>query len=143
MHLIVLWCLRCYHCWIFLEEKNPFKVEKIDPEHIPIEDLIEHRKKQYKQKKTSKENKKLVKIDININGPIGIAHFGDPHVDDDGTDLSQIIHYMTLINNTKGMFAGNLEFFKSQPDNKSPFSSNPELAKSPHGLSEIYPFSNK
>ena len=27
-------------------EKNPFEVEEIDPEHIPIEDLIEHRKKQ-------------------------------------------------------------------------------------------------
>tara|TARA_A100001515_G_scaffold96318_1_gene77306 strand:+ start:540 stop:1607 length:1068 start_codon:yes stop_codon:yes gene_type:complete len=89
-------------------EKSPFKVEERDPESIPIEELIEFRKKQYKQKKTSKENRKLVKIDINIDGPIGIAHFGDPHVDDDGTDLSQIIHYMTLINNTKGMFAGNL-----------------------------------
>ena len=89
-------------------EENEFKVHDVDPDHIPIDQLIEHRKKQYKQKKTSKENRKLVRIDINIDGPIGIAHFGDPHVDDDGTDLSQIIHYMTLINNTKGMFAGNL-----------------------------------
>jgi len=89
-------------------EKSEFKVEDIDPDHIPIEELIEHRQKQYKQKAISKKSKKLVRIDINIDGPIGIAHFGDPHVDDDGTDISQILHYMSIINKTKGMFAGNL-----------------------------------
>ena len=89
-------------------EKSPFKVEDIDPDHIPIEELITHRKKQYKQKKIAKESKKLIRIDINVDGPIGIAHFGDPHVDDDGTDLSQILHFMNVLNNTDGMFAGNL-----------------------------------
>jgi len=89
-------------------EKNPFKVEDIDPEHIPIKDLIEYRQKQYDRKKISKNNRKLIKIDINIEGPIAIAHFGDPHVDDDGTDISQILHFMNVINGTEGMFAGNL-----------------------------------
>tara|TARA_R100000781_G_scaffold55325_2_gene36045 strand:- start:211 stop:1260 length:1050 start_codon:yes stop_codon:yes gene_type:complete len=89
-------------------EESPFKVEDRDPETIPIEELIEFRQKQYKQKKTSKESRKLIRIDIKTKGPIGIAHFGDPHVDDDGTDISQILHYMNIINNTEGMFAGNL-----------------------------------
>jgi hypothetical protein len=89
-------------------EKSPFKVEEIDPDHIPIEELIKYRQKQYKIKKISKESKKLIRIDINMNGPIGIAHFGDPHVDDDGTDISQILYYMNMINKTDGMFAGNL-----------------------------------
>ena len=89
-------------------EKSPFRVEEKDPDTIPIEELIEFRQKQYKQKKISKESRKLVRIDIQMNGPIGIAHFGDPHVDDDGTDLSQILHYMNIINKTDGMFAGNL-----------------------------------
>ena len=89
-------------------EKSPFKVEDVDPENIPIEEQIVNRKNQYKQKKISKESKKLVRININMDGPIGIAHFGDPHVDDDGTDLSQIIRYMDIINDTEGMFAGNL-----------------------------------
>ena len=39
-------------------EKSPFKVEERDPESIPIEELIEYRNTQYKQKKNSKENKK-------------------------------------------------------------------------------------
>ena len=89
-------------------EKNPFVVEKLETEDIPVEDLIKHRLKLYKQKQVAKDSRQLVNIDININGPIGIAHFGDPHVDDDGTDLSQIIAYSDIINETEGMFAGNL-----------------------------------
>lgn len=89
-------------------EQSPFEVEDRPPEDIPIDELITHRKKQYKIKKNFKESRQLVNIDIKIDGPIGIAHFGDPHVDDDGTDLSQILMYMSVLNKTEGMFAGNL-----------------------------------
>ena len=89
-------------------EESPFKVEDIDPEFAPIEKLIGHRKKQYSRKLKATKDLKLINIDVGIEGPIGIAHFGDPHVDDDGTDLSQIIFYMNVINKTEGMFAGNL-----------------------------------
>jgi len=89
-------------------EESPFKVADRDPEMMPVEDIISFRQKAYKQKKKAKESRTLVDININIDGPIGIAHFGDPHVDDDGTDLSQIIMYTDIINNTEGMFAGNL-----------------------------------
>ena len=89
-------------------EENPFSVEDRDPDSVPIDELIAFRQKQFKIKKSSKDNRKLVNIDIHMDGPIGIAHFGDPHVDDDGTDLSQILSYISKINNTDGMFAGNL-----------------------------------
>ena len=103
----------CYSCGRktlnpTIVEESPFKVADRDPELMPIGEIIDFRKKAYHQKKKSKESRKLVNIKININGPIGIAHFGDPHVDDDGTDLSQIIKYMDVINDTEGMFAGNL-----------------------------------
>ena len=86
----------------------PFKVDANLVESMPIEDIIEHRKKQYDHKVGARDSRRLINIHINIDGPIGIAHFGDPHVDDDGTDLSQIIYYMDIINGTEGMFAGNL-----------------------------------
>ena len=89
-------------------EASPFTVEDKDPDEMPIEELIAHRNKKYNYKKSSKETRKLVNINIEVDGPIGIAHFGDPHVDDDGTDLSQIIMYMDTINDTEGMYAGNL-----------------------------------
>jgi hypothetical protein len=89
-------------------EASPFTVADRDPDMVPIEEIIDFRKKQYDQKLKSKETRKLVNIDIHTSGPIGIAHFGDPHVDDDGTDLSQIIRYMDVLNETDGMYCGNL-----------------------------------
>ena len=105
------WC--CNSCFRktlnpVIVEESPFKVADRDPEMMPVEDIISFRQKAYNQKKKAKESRTLVDININIDGPIGIAHFGDPHVDDDGTDLSQIIMYTDIINNTEGMFAGNL-----------------------------------
>ena len=90
-------------------EKSPFEVEEIEEvEHLPIEEIIEHRKKQYSQKLKAKKSKKLINIKIKMHGPIGILHFGDPHVDDDGTDLAEIYSLCNLVNNTDGLFGGNL-----------------------------------
>ena len=103
-------CQSCYRKTInpIIVEKAPFTVENKNPDDIPIEELIEIRQKQFKYKKSSKESRQLINITIEMDGPIGIAHFGDPHVDDDGTNLAQIIHYMDTINATEGMYAGNL-----------------------------------
>jgi hypothetical protein len=103
----------CHSCYRKTEnptiiQASPFSVEDKDPDDMPIDELISHRQKKYNYQFNSKKNKRLVNIDIKIDGPIGIAHFGDPHVDDDGTDLSQIICYMDVLNATEGMFAGNL-----------------------------------
>ena len=89
-------------------ESSPFDVEKQLPEDIPIDDLIEHRKKQFNVRLTAKQSKKLINININISGPIGILHFGDPHIDDDGTNIAEIYKLCDLVNKTEGLFGGNL-----------------------------------
>ena len=53
---------------------NPFSVEERDPDSVPITELIDFRKKQFKLKKQAKDQSKLINIKINIDGPIGIAH---------------------------------------------------------------------
>ena len=89
-------------------EKSPFTKELQEVEFIPIDEIIEHRNKQYNQKLKAKKSKTLIDLHINIKGPIGILHFGDPHVDDDGTDLAQIYTLCNLVNQTEGLFGGNL-----------------------------------
>ena len=74
----------------------------------PVEELIAERVRKYDLKKTNNEYRRLINIKIKIDGPIAIAHFGDPHVDDDGTDLSQLFRDADTVNKTEGMFAGNV-----------------------------------
>ena len=89
-------------------EKADFVTQQKDPDYIPIDELIEHRKRKYAVKIKGKESRKLINIKIKTRGPIGICHFGDPHIDDDGTDIAEIYSLCNLINKTEGMFAGNL-----------------------------------
>lgn len=70
--------------------KREFTVAEIPDDDIDVEELVEHRIKQFDKKKKHQEATKLIPVKINIPGVIGILHFGDPHVDDDGTDLMAI-----------------------------------------------------
>ncbi len=70
--------------------QKEFTVSEIPDDDIDIEELVEHRIKQFDKKKKHQEATKLIPVKIHIPGVIGILHFGDPHVDDDGTDLMAI-----------------------------------------------------
>jgi len=93
--------------------KSPFEAETKKVEFVPIEEIIAHRNKQYNQKLSSKKSRNLINIKINQMGPIGILHFGDPHVDDDGTNLAEIYSLCNLVNKTDGLFGVILEIFKT------------------------------
>ena len=79
------------------------------PDELPsAEELLERRKHQYALKDRAEEARKLIQIKVKIDGPIGILHMGDPHVDDNGTDISAIERHVGLINSTPGLFGGNV-----------------------------------
>ncbi len=87
----------------FFKEKNlPIEAEPV------IDELIAYRKKKFRNKQASKNFKRLIDVVINVDGPIGIAHFGDPHIDDDGTDIALLLSHVDIVNKTEGMFAGNV-----------------------------------
>lgn len=88
--------------------ENPFIADSLPASSIPVEDLIEERKKKFSHKKAHEEAKKLINVKINIDGPIGIVHFGDPHIDDDGTDIGMIEEHLNIVKNTPGLFGANV-----------------------------------
>ena len=75
---------------------------------IPVTDLIAHRKKQFDQLRIGKEARRLIPVKVNLHGPIGILTFGDPHLDDDGTDLGLVEEHVRLIGATEGLFGANI-----------------------------------
>jgi len=85
-----------------------FSIQPIPDDDVPVEELIEHRKRQFAKKKAHEEARKLIPVKVRIPGPIGILHFGDPHVDDDGTDIEALEHDKALCANTEGLFAANV-----------------------------------
>lgn len=75
---------------------------------LPIEEIIEARKREFAQKKAHEEASKLIPIKIKLRGAIGILHFGDPHLDDDGTDIGEAFRHAELTRTVEGLFGANL-----------------------------------
>jgi transposase-like protein len=92
---------------IYPEREEDFSTEEL-PDEINTEELLSRRKKDFLRKTEAKEARRLINVRINIDGPIGICHFGDPHVDDDGTDLPLLEKHINLCRDTKGLFAANV-----------------------------------
>jgi len=90
------------------EEATPdFIVEEEPEEDLPIEEIIAFRKREFAQKKKHYDATRLRKVQIKIPGPIGIVHIGDPHVDDDGTDIATLERHSDLTNQVEGLYAAN------------------------------------
>lgn len=74
---------------------------------IDPKDLWEERKRKYSLKNGYEKSRKAININIKIDGPIGILFFGDPHLDDDGTDLEHLERDAKLVQSTEGLFGVN------------------------------------
>lgn len=85
-----------------------FHVEELPSEIPPVEELWERRIQEFDRKDKAETARRLIPVKINTDGPIGILHMGDPHVDDPGTDARQLLHHVKLINETEGLFGANV-----------------------------------
>lgn len=70
--------------------------------------IIDRLKDDFKRKEIYERERSLIPIDVDVDGPIGIIHFGDPHVDDPGTDWATLESHMELVKKTEGLFAANV-----------------------------------
>lgn len=89
-------------------ENRPFEVPDLPDERLDTSELLKRRASQFQRLSTAKEARRLVPVQVTVDGPIGIAHFGDPHVDDDGTNIVALQRHVSLINKTPGLMAGNV-----------------------------------
>jgi len=85
-----------------------FEVDDIPVADRPLEEILDGRRKGYLREKTREEHLKLIPVKINVEGPFGITFFGDPHVDDPGSDILTLERDLDLTRETEGLFAANV-----------------------------------
>lgn len=100
--------LRAHRLSIQDAAKVPVVVSELPEDDLPIEEIIELRKKEFEHKQAYEEAARLIKIKIPIAGPIGILHFGDPHLDDDGTDIGAAFYHSELTKTVEGLYGANV-----------------------------------
>jgi hypothetical protein len=90
------------------KETDEFVVAGL-PSLLPnVEDLLARRRAEFDRVHAAKEARKLIDVAVKIDGPVGIAHFGDPHIDDPGTNIALLERHVEVVNRTPGMLAGNV-----------------------------------
>lgn len=82
-------------------------IPEMPDDDLPVEEIIKMRKREFEQKRAYEEASKLIPVQIKISGPIGILHFGDPHLDDDGTDIGEVFRQSELTRTVEGLFGAN------------------------------------
>ena len=92
-----------------LSSIDSFDMEgSIDDSERTVEELLDARKAEFNRKRIYEEDNLSRLVRVNADGPIGIAHFGDPHVDDPGTDIALLQRHMEIVRDTPGMYAANV-----------------------------------
>lgn len=89
-------------------EHTEFTVHNPPSPELSAEELIELRRRQFAQKKEYEDERRLIRIEMHSDDPIGILHLGDPHVDDDGCDWDLLLRDIDLIRTTPGMYCSNV-----------------------------------
>lgn len=75
--------------------------------HMDPDRLIQRRIREYKEKESAFLRERLIPVRVKMDGPIGLGFMGDPHVDDDGTDLEQLFSHVDLFDGSnEGLYAG-------------------------------------
>lgn len=105
--------------WLQMDEDNivvrgeeprsaEYEIDHPAEELPPVDELLEKRKRSFARKQTATVARKLIDVAVKIDGPIGIVHAGDPHLDDDGTDLALVEAHLNIIDTTPGLWGANV-----------------------------------
>lgn len=89
--------------------KRAFTVDPLPHDGEPdAETLIRTLTERHAQRKTHEEAAKLQHVRVNVDGPVAVAFFGDPHVDDPGCAWGDLERDIRICRDTPGFMAVNI-----------------------------------
>lgn len=75
---------------------------------ISVEEIRESMVKRFEKRSAHHKAKEWFRIKVNIDGPIGLTFWGDPHVDDDGCNWPLLNHHCELHAKNPALFSVNI-----------------------------------
>lgn len=88
------------------DDEIPFDVPERPDGEVPFEELYRRRTQDYARRRKARERRDRTPVKVKLDGPIGLACQGDPHVDDDGTDIELLFAHAKVLAETEGMLVG-------------------------------------
>jgi hypothetical protein len=87
-----------------ITESAGFTVANLPSYQKPIEEILASKKRGFSRRHTAQTARDLIPVKVNIGGPIGILHMGDPHLDDDGCNIALVEKHLELPDRHEGLF---------------------------------------
>lgn len=78
--------------------EQAFTVDPLPDELPTADELLSRRSQEFARKRDAKDARHLVPVRVHLDGPIGLAFVGDPHLDDPGTDIDLLRSHLALFN---------------------------------------------
>jgi hypothetical protein len=75
-----------------------FEVDDLPSEIPTAEEVLARRRKEFARKAAAKDARHLVPVRVSVDGPVGFAIVGDPHVDDPGCDIELLERHIAVLN---------------------------------------------
>jgi len=88
--------------------QRPVSVPILPSRDPSLDDLRARRREDTIRRAEADTARLLVPVQVNLSGPIGIVHMGDPHLDDDGCDFCKLERHVEVIQQTEGLFGANV-----------------------------------
>lgn len=85
-------------------ERPEFQVAKLPSFQATAEEIIQRKYRIFNRRKRASDARDLIRVQVKIDGPIGILHMGDPHLDDDGTNIKLVKEHLELPEKHDGLF---------------------------------------
>jgi hypothetical protein len=87
---------------------RPFDLPNLPGTTDDPEALIDHLCARFERRQAAEDARDLIGVRVNIEGPFAVAHMGDPHMDDDGTNWPLLKRHVEILRSTPSMLAGNV-----------------------------------
>lgn len=84
--------------------RRPFEAPALPTGQVDLETLLAQRRQQFQHKMDAHAARRLIPVRVNVDGPFGIGHMGDPHVDDDGCDIPTIERHIRIFKANPHLF---------------------------------------
>jgi transposase-like protein len=89
------------------EDKPEAAILRAPGEERPVAEILRDREREF-DRHANAHTDKLIPVKVKLSGPVGILHFGDPHLDNPGCDIYAVQRHVRLVQQTEGMFAASV-----------------------------------
>ena len=83
-----------------------FEAQKIPSKARPIEEIISHRLAESERARIYEDATNMIRVDLKMDGPIGLFIQGDPHIDNPGCDFKLLKEHLEICAARPAIFAG-------------------------------------